>query len=137
MQVAVREHHKAAVLRTGVPARLFLAHQRVLVLGFGLQHQQGEAAFIQQQEIQEAAGGRLEILTEGIDLFLCDLDMRFKLDIGRAVGVIKEPPPGAFQELVDFDARSGFFAHSSPLLARSPPLKVGVCISIQRFSFEA
>jgi hypothetical protein len=54
MQVAVGEDDKAAVLRLGVFAGLFLADQRAFVLGLGFQHDEGKALFVEQQEVDEA-----------------------------------------------------------------------------------
>lgn len=83
MQVAVREDDKAAVLRTGVSARLLLADQRIFTFGLGFQHQQRKTLGIQQQEIDEALAGGLEVVAERVQIGVFERDAGFKPDIGR------------------------------------------------------
>ena len=109
MEVAVGQDDVAAVLGPAVFPRLFLADEWIFVLSLGLEHDQGEALFAEQQEINEALGGFLEVLTERVEVLDLQRDARLKLDIGRAFRVSKEAPARVFQQLVDFDAGGGFF----------------------------
>ena len=111
MQVAVGENDEAAVLRAGVFAGLLLADQRVLVLGLGLQHQQRKALGIQQQEIDEALAGGLEVVAQRVEIVGFERDAGLKPDIGRQRAVGEEAPAGRFQQAVDLDAGGGFLGH--------------------------
>ena len=68
MQVAVGEDDEPAVLGLGVFARLFLADEGVFVLGLGFEDDEGEALFVEEEEVDEAFGGLLEVLAEGIEV---------------------------------------------------------------------
>ena len=108
MEIAVGEDHKAAVLGTSVLARLLLAHQRVLVLGLGLENDEGKALLIEQKKVNKAILGGLEVLAQRVQIILFNLDIELQADVGRAIRVRKESPASGFQQLVDFDAGSGF-----------------------------
>ena len=75
VQVAVGEDDEAAFLVLGVPPRLLLADQRVLVLGLGFEHEKGFACFVEQQEVGEAVGGLLEVLAEFVKRRLAQFDV--------------------------------------------------------------
>ena len=109
MQVTVREDNEAAVLRPGVSARLLLAHERIFVLGFGFEHDEREALFVEQEEVNEALDRFLEILTEVVERLLGERNARFELDVRWAFRVREEAPASVFEQLVDFDAGGGFF----------------------------
>jgi len=44
-------------------------------------------------------------------LILGYLDIFLKLDVGLLAAFVKKPPSGIFQQLVDIDPGTGFFAH--------------------------
>ena len=108
VQVAVGEDDEAAFLVLGVLPRLLLADQRVFVLGFGFQYEQGFAGLVEQQEVGEAVAGLLEVLAEFVKRRLAQLDVRFQSDVGAAGGVVKKAPAGFFKQFVDLDAGFGF-----------------------------
>jgi hypothetical protein len=68
VQVAVGEDDEAAVLGLGVLAGLLLADERVLVLPLGLEDDEREAFGVDQQEVDEALAGLLEVVAEGIKI---------------------------------------------------------------------
>ena len=49
-------------------AGLLLADERVLVLGFGLQDDEREALGVEQEEVDEALGGLLEVVAECVQV---------------------------------------------------------------------
>jgi len=51
MQVAVGEDDEPAVLGLGVFARLFLPDEGVFVLGLGFEDDEGEALFVEEEEV--------------------------------------------------------------------------------------
>jgi len=51
MQVAVGEDDEAAVLGLGVLARLLLPDKRVFVFGLGFEDDEGEALFVEEEEV--------------------------------------------------------------------------------------
>ena len=108
MQVAVGEDDEAAVLGLGVFARLLLADERAFVLGLGFEDDEGEALFVEQEEVDEAFGGFLEVLAEGVEVLRLERDAGFKLDVRGAFGIREEAPARGFEQLVDFDAGGGF-----------------------------
>ena len=77
MQVAVGEDDEAAVLGLGVSARLLLAHERAFVLGLGFENDERETFFVQQEEVDEAFGGFLEVLAERIEILRLYRDAGF------------------------------------------------------------
>ena len=87
MQVAVGEDDEAAVLGLGVFARLLLADERVFVLGLGFEDDEGEALFVEQQEVDEAFARFLEVLAERVEVLRLERDAGFELDVRGAVGV--------------------------------------------------
>ena len=68
MQVAIGKEDEAAIQRLGVFAGLFLADQRVFVFRFGLKDDEREAFGVEQQEVDEALAGLLEVLAEDIQV---------------------------------------------------------------------
>jgi len=68
VQIAVGEDDEAAVLGLGVLAGLLLADERVLVLRFGLQDDERETPGVEQQEVDEALAGFLEVVADGIQI---------------------------------------------------------------------
>jgi hypothetical protein len=109
MQIAVGEDDEAAVLRLGVFPCLLLADERVLVLGLGFEDDEGERLFVEQQEVDEALVGFLEVRPERVEILRLQGDLGLKLDIRRTIRIGKEAPTRRFEQLVDLDARGGFF----------------------------
>ena len=109
VQVAIGKDDEAAFLRLGVLARLLLADQRILVFGLGFEHKQRFAVFVEQQEVDEAVAGLLEVFAEFVDGVLRQLDIGFERDVRRAGVVGEKTPAGVFQQSVDLDASPGFF----------------------------
>ena len=68
MQVAVGEDDEAAVLGLGVLAGLLLADERVLVLRLGFENDEREALLVEQQKVDEALAGLLEVVAEGVEI---------------------------------------------------------------------
>ena len=108
MQVAVGEQNEAAVQRAGVFARLFLARQRIPVLGLGFQHDERKALGVEQQKIHEARGGVVEVVAQAVEVGRLEGDARLQADVGRSATVGEEAPAGGFEQGVDLDARRGF-----------------------------
>ena len=109
MQVAVGENDEAAVLGTGVAAGLLLADQRTLVLGFGFKNDEGEVAVIEQQEIDVARAGFLEIIAQPVQVGLLERDACFQANVGSVVTVGEETPAGGLKQFVYLDACGCFF----------------------------
>ncbi len=112
MQIAVGEDDEAAVLRLGVFPCLFLADERGLVLGLGFEDDERETFFVEEQEVDEALAGFLEVRPERVEIQRLQCDLGLKLDVRRAFLICEEAPARVFEQLVDLDARGGFF-HSS------------------------
>ena len=110
MQDAVGENDETAVAAARILARLLLADQRVFVLCLGLQHGQGRPALVEQQKIDETVGRLLKILAQRVNMRVRQLDVWLQLNVGAALGVVKKTPPRLFEQLVDADARFGFFS---------------------------
>ena len=108
VQVAVGEQDEAAVQGAGVFACLFLAGQRILVLGLGLQHDERKAFCVEQQKIDETLGRRVEVVAQAGEVGRLKRDARLQADVGRSDAVGEEPPAGSFEQGVDLDARRGF-----------------------------
>jgi hypothetical protein len=104
VEVAVGKEDEAAVLGLGVFAGLLLADEWVFVLGLGFEDDEWEALFIEQQEIDEAFAGLLEVFAEGIEVVRFERDAGLKLDVCRAACIGKEAPSRRLEQLVDFDA---------------------------------
>ena len=68
MQVAVGEDDEAAILRAGVFAGLLFSGQRIFVLGLGFEDDEGEALLVEQQEVDEALLGLLEVLAKRVEI---------------------------------------------------------------------
>ena len=60
---------------------LLLADERIFVLGFGFEDDKWEALLIQQQEIDVAFGGFLEVFAKSVEVTFFDGYLRLKLDI--------------------------------------------------------
>ena len=110
MQVAVGKDDEPAVLRFGVLARLLFADQRIFVFGLGFEDDEGEAFFVQKQEIDEAFAGFFKVIAECVQCLGSECDFRLKLNIGRATIVGEETPICCFKQLIDFYSGSGFFS---------------------------
>ena len=104
MKVAIRENDETAVLGTGILARLFLADERILVLGLGFQYQQRSAPGIEQKEIDEAALRTTKIIPKRIQIAGRDGNGRFEADVGGCAILREKTPARRFQQLVDFDS---------------------------------
>jgi hypothetical protein len=113
MQVAIRENHKAAVLRAGVLAGLLLADERVLVFCLGLKDQQRKALGVEKQEVDKAPGRLFEVVAECVKIGRLDRDAGFEADIGGGATVCEEAPISRFEQLVDLDAGGSFFVGHS------------------------
>ena len=85
MQVAVRQDDEAAILGAGVFAGLLLADERVFVLRLSFQNDVGKSIGVQKQEVDEAGGGFLEVVAQGVEIGRPDRDIWFKANIGRRV----------------------------------------------------
>lgn len=109
MQVAIGEDDMAHILGSGVLARLLLAGQGVLVLGFGFQHAYGEILLVHEEVVNGAMFDVLVIVTH-----VGQLHPGFELDVGLAPVGIDQVPAGLFEEVVDLDARFGFLLHCHP-----------------------
>ena len=120
MQIAVGEHNETAVQRTSILARLLFADQGILVLGFGLQYDEWEALSVEQQKVDEALSGFIEIVTKRVEIRRLDGHAWFKTDVGRLVAGGKETPAGCFEQLVDFDTGGGFVHSVVMLHLRNP-----------------
>ena len=82
MQVTVGEEDVARFLCIGVFARLLLAHQRVLVFGFGFEDADREAVIVQEEIIRGAFfGGTFKIRAE-----IIHAHGSFQPDVGFAGG---------------------------------------------------
>jgi len=128
VEVAVGEDDEAAVLGTGVLARLLLAEEGILVCGLGLEDNEREAMFIEEEEIDIAVPALFEIVAPGVLGEGSDFGMILEEDIGFgvAVGRIEKPPSGFLEELIDLDPRPGFFlGHIDPALF-FPPVSRGL-----------
>src|SRR6185437_16248776 len=101
MQVAVRQDHEPAILGTCVTAGLFLADQRVLILRLGLEHDQRETALVQQQKIDEALAGPLEVVAERVEVGLLYGRVGFKPYVGWTLSVVEEAPTSRLKQPVD------------------------------------
>ena len=64
MQVAVGEDDEAAVLGFGIFASLLLADERILVLGLGFEDDEWEALLVEEEKVNEALLGFLEVIPE-------------------------------------------------------------------------
>ncbi len=141
MEVAVGENDEAAVLRLGVFACLLLAHERTFVLGLGFEDDEGERLFVEQQEVDEALTGFLEVLTERVEVLRLHGHAGFELDVRGAFRVREEAPTCVFEQLVDLDAGGGFFhaakASSSSDRARYLPAVSHSLASKPRFAEES
>src|ERR1039458_3927148 len=62
VQVAVREDDEAAILRAGIFSGLLFTDQRILVLCLCFENDKREAPRVQQQEVDVALGGLLEVV---------------------------------------------------------------------------
>ena len=62
VQIAVRQDHKAAMLRAGVFACLLLPDKRVLVLRLGFKNDAGKSLGVEKQEVDVPLGGLLEVV---------------------------------------------------------------------------
>ncbi len=116
MQVAIAQDNEAAILRFGVFAGLLFADERVLVFGLGFEHNQREALFIKQQEVDKALAAGLVISTHGIHLCLGDLDVGLQRDVGFALWGVKKPPTSGLQQVIDLDPGLGFFGGHSHIV---------------------
>ena len=113
MEIAVREDDEAAILRVCISARLLLADQRVLVLGFRLEHDERESAFVEQQKVDEPPGCLLEVAAEGVQRGFPDGNALFELDVCWLAALWKEAPSGRLQQPVDLHPRCRF-VHPAP-----------------------
>ena len=66
MQIAVRQDDEATTLRPRIFASLLLADEGILIFRFGLKDDEGEPPGIEQQEIDKALRGFLEVVTESV-----------------------------------------------------------------------
>ena len=115
MQIAVGEHDEAAVLRLGVFARLFLADERILVPGLGFEDEEREAPGVEQEKVDVAFCGFLEVVAERLQVGRLDRNAGFEANVRGRVASLKKSPAGRFEQLVDLDAGGGFFIrHSVP-----------------------
>ena len=108
VQVAVGQHHEAAVQRERVLARLLPSDHRLLALRLRLQHGQRESPVVQQQKVSHPPLGPLKVVSHGVQVGRLDGHAVFQADIGWPVCVGKEAPPGFLQEGVDSDAGGCF-----------------------------
>ncbi len=111
VQIAVGQHDEPAVQGTCVPARLFLADQRLPALRLRLQHDQGEPPVVEQQKVDEPPFGPLEVVPQGVQVGRLDGDTVLQADVGRPACAGKEAPSGFHQQGVDSDA-GGCFVHT-------------------------
>ena len=124
VQVAVRQDDESTVLRARILSGLFLPDEWVLVLCFGLENDQGEAAGIEQEEVHEALLKLLEIAAKGFDVCWLDGYRWFEADVRRRSAFGEEAPTGCFKQLVDFDASGGFLLAQSRLSRLNGPLSL-------------
>ena len=68
MQVAVGKDDEAAVLGSGIFASLLLADERVFVLGLGFEDDEWEALLVEEEKVNEALLGLLEVLPERVEM---------------------------------------------------------------------
>ena len=66
MQVSVGKNDEPDILREGILACLLLADKGIVFLGLGLQDGERETAFVEQEVINEAVGGLLEVIAKRI-----------------------------------------------------------------------
>ena len=108
MQFPAGEDDEAAVLGAGILASLFLADERILVLGFGLQDDEREALGVEQKEVDETSFGLFEVLAQCVQVRRLDRDARLQPNVGSRVAFRKETPASRFEQLVDLDAGCRF-----------------------------
>ena len=116
MQVAVREDDEAAVLRFRVLARLFLADQRVLVLGFCFQDDKREAPGVEQKEVDESFFGLLEVRAQRVQVRRLDRYAGFETNVRGRGAFREETPASRFEQMVDLDAGGGFLSRAFSVL---------------------
>jgi len=75
----------------GVFPGLLFADKGVVLLGLRLQDGKGESSLVQQEVIDKAVGGFLEVLPECIEGFFLEFYVCFKRDVGWAGFVVKKP----------------------------------------------
>jgi hypothetical protein len=92
---------------------LFLPDQRILVGRLGFEDEERGAFDIEEQEIDVAPRGLLEVVSERVQIVLAQSDAMFEADVGGAVFVLEETPPGLLEQLVDFDAGGRFVLRQS------------------------
>ena len=80
----------------------------LLVFGLGFQDDEREALFVEQEEVDEAFGRFLEVLSEVIESLFCERDAGFELDVRGTFRIREEAPACVLKQLVDFDAGGGF-----------------------------
>ena len=118
VQVAVGEDDEAAVLRARVLPGLFLRRERILILGLGLEDDEREAPGVEQEEVDEALAGLLEVVAERVEVGGLDRDAGFETDVGGLVAFGREAPAGCFEQLVDLDSGCGFLIRTLRLLVQ-------------------
>jgi len=96
VQVAVGENDEAAILRARVLPGLLLGSERILVLGLGLENDERETLGVEQEEVDEALAGLLEVVAERVEVDGLDRDARFETDVRGLLAHGKETPAGCF-----------------------------------------
>ena len=83
MSGILQKNHKAAILGAGVLAGLLLTCQGALVLGPRFKDDQWEALLIEQEKVNKTLARLLEVLPQGIQRALCDVDGLLKPYVPR------------------------------------------------------
>jgi len=80
VEIAVGKDDEAAVLGFGVAAGLFLADERVFILGLGFEDDEGEALVVEQEKVDVALGGRFKVFAECVEISGAEGDAGLKLE---------------------------------------------------------
>jgi hypothetical protein len=108
VKVSVREYDEATILRFRIFSCLLLADERILVFRLRFEDDERKGPFVEQQEIDEASGGFLEVLAEVVERIFCECNTGFELDVRRPLRIREEAPARCFEQLVYLNPSSGF-----------------------------